>query len=40
MTVMQMREFFAAHPKLFDIVLILWVALVTAASVYTVASWR
>lgn len=40
MTIMQMREFFAAHPKLYDALVVLWVAFVTLASVYTVVNWR
>lgn len=38
--VMRMRTFFAAHPRLYDVVLIGWVLLVTAATIYTFANWK
>lgn len=40
MLIMRMRAFFAAHPKLYDALLALWVVAVTAASVYTIYTWR
>lgn len=38
--VMRMRTFFAAHPKLYDFVLVVWVLAVTAASIYTILNWK
>lgn len=38
--VMRMRTFFAQHPKLYDFVLVTWVVFVTAASVYTIVTWK
>lgn len=37
---MQMRAFFAEHPKLYDTLLLVWVLLVTAATAYTIYNWR
>lgn len=37
---MRTRTFFAAHPKLYDCVLVVWVTLVTVAAIYTFLHWK
>lgn len=38
--VMRMRRFFALHPRLFDATMVIWVAIVTVASAYTILNWE